>query len=333
VIQAIQLGIASSAAASWYRLASLGPQARAKFRIYTIGANLQEQVVVTTSWSAAYSGYPTLRIEDQSSATFAGTQPLYNGQIRTLVYVSSNGIWYLEVYLSSVATAYTLYVQLIEGDASGASITLTSPIVPGSIPANYIAQPTVPVNAFSVTPWNTTSNVSFLITNNGNVGIGTTSPIIPLHVQGNIAFCMTYTPTKYYSYEWTVAASQGASSIIFTFANPGFFSKIIIFIRDAANAGNLPNVLSGEFTGGNIYANTPGANIAALVANTRNTSAYMQLGAITYGANTITIAVTAASTSGGTIAARVELMGSTSSQPSLTTIQYPTGTIVYTPAY
>jgi len=176
VIQATQLGIASSAAASWYRLASLQATARAKFRIYTNGANLQEQVVVTTSWSAAYSGYPTVRIEDQSSATFAGTQPLYNGQIRTLVYVSSNGIWYLEVYLSSVATAYTLYVQLIEGDASGASITLTSPIVAGSIPTNYIAQPTVPVNAFSVTPWNTTSNASLLVTNTGNVGIGTTSP-------------------------------------------------------------------------------------------------------------------------------------------------------------
>ena len=176
VLQSTQLGIASSAAAGWYRIASLGPTARAKFRIYTSGANLQEQVVVTTAWSAAFSGYPALRIEDQSSATFAGTQPLYNGQVRTVVNVNSNGTWYLEVYLGTVAVAYTLYVQLIEGDASGASITLTSPIVAGSIPTNYTAQPTVPVNAFSVTPWNTTSNVSFLITNNGNIGIGTTNP-------------------------------------------------------------------------------------------------------------------------------------------------------------
>jgi hypothetical protein len=176
VLQAVQLSIAPGAAAGWYRVAALDSNVRAKFRIYTIGGNLQEQVVVTTAWSAAFSGYPTLRIEDQSSATFAGTQPLYNGQVRTVVNVNSNGTWYLEVYLGTVATAYTLYVQLIEGDASGASITLTSPIVAGSIPTNYTAQPTVPVNAFSVTPFNTTSNVSFLITNTGNVGIGTASP-------------------------------------------------------------------------------------------------------------------------------------------------------------
>ena len=157
-------------------IASLGPNARAKFRIYTLGGNLQEQVVVTTAWSAAYSGYPTVRIEDQSSATFAGTAPLYNGQVRTVVYLTSNGTWYLEVYLSSVATAYTLLVQLIEGDATGASVTLTSPIVAGSIPTNYTAQPTVPDSAFSVTPFNASSNSSFLITNTGNLGIGTTNP-------------------------------------------------------------------------------------------------------------------------------------------------------------
>jgi hypothetical protein len=190
VLQATQLGIASSAAAGWYRIASLGPTARAKFRIYTSGANLQEQVVVTTAWSAAFSGYPTVRIEDQSSATFAGTAPLFNGQIRTLVYVSSNGTWYLEVYLGSVATAYTLYVQLIEGDASGASITLTSPIVAGSIPTNYTAQPVVPVNSFSVSTWGG-GNSALLIDYTGKVGIGTASPSGKLDVRGAVQITNT----------------------------------------------------------------------------------------------------------------------------------------------
>lgn len=170
------------------------------------------------------------------------------------------------------------------------------------------------------------------ITSTG-VGIGVENPVVPLQVQGNMAFCMPYTPTKYYSYEWTVANSQGATSVVFTFANPGFLAKIILFIRDGANAAAIPNVLSGEFTGGNIFNNTPGTNIAALVSNTRNGAANLTIGTITYAATTITIAITAASVSGGTIAARVELMGSTSSQPSLTTIKYPTATTVYTPGY
>ena len=171
VIQSVQLGISASAVANWYRIASLGPNARAKFRIFTTGANLQEQIVVTAAWSAAFSGQPTVRIEDQSSATFAGTYPLLSGQIRTVVYVASNGTWYLEVYLGSVATAYTLFVQLIEGDALGNSVTLTNPIVAGSVPTNYTAQPVIPVNSFSVSTWGG-GNSALLIDYTGRVGIG-----------------------------------------------------------------------------------------------------------------------------------------------------------------
>lgn len=185
LLQTTSYSVTAGATAGWYRIASFGPTVRAKIRIITSGGNLQEQVTVTATWSAAYSGGPTVRIEDQSSATFAGTCPLLNGQIRTLVYVASNGTWYLEVYLGSVVTAYTFYVYLIEGDASGGSITLTNPIVAGSIPTNYTAYP-IPVNSFSVTPWGS-SNPAIFVSYTGSVGIGTASPTTNLQVLGTAA--------------------------------------------------------------------------------------------------------------------------------------------------
>jgi hypothetical protein len=281
VLQATQLGIASSAAAGWYRIASLGPTARAKFRIYTSGANLQEQVVVTTAWSAAFSGYPTVRIEDQSSATFAGTAPLFNGQIRTLVYVSSNGTWYLEVYLGSVATAYTLYVQLIEGDASGASITLTSPIVAGSIPTNYTAQPVVPVNSFSVSTWGG-GNSALLIDYTGKVGIGTASPGYPLDVAGSMRLNGNYTyiggnggsPSSSWAFNHIDTGST-FKAILFGYANSGGNAAEIGF--NYSSSGSASNFVDIGFYGSRPLAITYGGKVGI---GTTNPGSALSFGAL-----------------------------------------------------
>jgi hypothetical protein len=164
------------------------------------------------------------------------------------------------------------------------------------------------------------------------VGIGTANPIAPLHVEGNMVSCMSTAPRKVYSANWNVGASQAASSVVVNFANQGYWVKIILLISDAANAGNGMNCHSGEYVGGNIYGNTPPA-IVALFANTNNRASSLQIGAVTLGTNAVTIAISAASASAGSMRILIEMVGSSGNVPSLTNVQYPSGTTVYTPGY
>jgi len=175
-LSSVTLSVASSAAAGWYRIASINNTARAKFRFETFAGGIQESVCVTTTSAVAFNtGWPSVRIDDQTIFN-AGNNALSGGQIRMLS-SATNGNYYLEVYLASIGAAYVLYVYVLEGDPRNGAPTLSNPIVAGSVPGGYNVGPTVPVNGFSVsTSTNFGQNAALLITSGGLVGINTTSP-------------------------------------------------------------------------------------------------------------------------------------------------------------
>ena len=237
IINSTSYSVGAGAAAGWYRIGGFGPNGRGKIRIVTLANNLQEQIVVTACWSAAFSGGPSFRIEDLSSATFAGVYPLLAGQIRILTYVANNTDSYIEVYLGSVSPAYTFYVYLIEGDPTGATFYLTNPIVAGSVPSGYGAYP-IPTNAFSVTPQGS-SSPSILVTYTGNVGIGTPGPPDPLSVISSQA-------TQRIANFNNQANSGGSNQTVFIHTDQSFNPSPTAYTGAALMCTTYPNGAAGN---------------------------------------------------------------------------------------
>jgi len=147
---------------------------------------------------------------------------------------------------------------------------------------------------------------------------------------------MGTTLRKIYSSTWNVALSQGSSSVVITFALPGYMAKVVLLVEDLANAANGLNCLSGEYIGGSVYANSGCPNIFPLYANIKNNTAGLNIGTspVTYTNTTITIPIAAAvSGQAGSMQILVEIIGQNTNAPSLTKVEYPIGTTVYTPGY
>ena len=146
--------------------------------------------------------------------------------------------------------------------------------------------------------------------------------------------CMGATLRKIYSSTWSVPLSQGSSSVVITFALPGYMAKVVLLVEDLANVANGLNCLSGEYIGGSIYGNSGCPNIFPLYANIKNNTAGLNIGTVTYTNTTITIPITAAvSGQAGSMQILVEIIGQNTNVPSLTKVEYPIGTTVYTPGY
>jgi hypothetical protein len=173
-----------------------------------------------------------------------------------------------------------------------------------------------------------------VINSNAWVGIGAI-PTAPLHVQGNMVYCIGTSPRKVYSAKWSVGASQ-VGSVILTFGNAGFVAKVVLIVNDSTGTTVGINCLSGEYVGGSSGSGATATSIAALgTQNIRNVGSPLIISAGTFSPTAITIAVSAATSSGGSMAIMIDMIGNgnNATAPTLTNIQYPAATTVYTPGY